>query len=104
MMLIKLFLSQRGLNEVFSGGLGSYGLTVMVASFLKGHPRIQSGQIDTDKSIGVLLIEFLELYGKLINYNEVGVGIDDDVGVFFNKVCQPKSEESLDIKRAYGGN
>jgi non-canonical poly(A) RNA polymerase PAPD5/7 len=36
--VIKVFLQQRELNEVYSGGLGSYAVLVMVASFLQMHP------------------------------------------------------------------
>jgi non-canonical poly(A) RNA polymerase PAPD5/7 len=36
--VIKVFLQQRELNEVYSGGLGSYSVLVMVASFLQMHP------------------------------------------------------------------
>lgn len=35
MLLLKQFLVQRHLNEVFSGGLGSYSLLCMIVSFLK---------------------------------------------------------------------
>ena len=34
-IILKTFLIQRGLNEVFTGGLGSYALFVLVSSFLK---------------------------------------------------------------------
>ena len=32
---VKSFLSQRGLNEVYTGGLGSYSVICMVISFLQ---------------------------------------------------------------------
>lgn len=35
--ILKLFLLQRNLNEVYSGGLGSYALLVSVVSFLQLH-------------------------------------------------------------------
>lgn len=35
MLILKQFLAQRLLNEVFMGGLGSYGLLILIASFLK---------------------------------------------------------------------
>ena len=35
MLLLKQFLVQRYLNEVYSGGLGSYGLLCLIASFVK---------------------------------------------------------------------
>ena len=34
-MVVKAFLSQRSLNEVFTGGLGSYSVICMVISFLQ---------------------------------------------------------------------
>ena len=34
MLILKQFLVQRHLNEVFSGGLGSYGLVIMISSFI----------------------------------------------------------------------
>ena len=34
-MIVKLFLSSRGLNEVFKGGLGSYTIICMVISFIQ---------------------------------------------------------------------
>lgn len=34
-MAIKLFLNQRSMNEVYTGGLGSYALVCMVVSFLQ---------------------------------------------------------------------
>jgi non-canonical poly(A) RNA polymerase PAPD5/7 len=41
--VIKVFLQQRELNEVYSGGLGSYAVLVMVASFLQMHPSRHHG-------------------------------------------------------------
>lgn len=34
-LVIKAFLSQRSMNEVYSGGLGSYSVICMVISFLQ---------------------------------------------------------------------
>lgn len=34
-MVVKAFLSQRSMNEVFTGGLGSYSVICMVISFLQ---------------------------------------------------------------------
>lgn len=34
-MIVKAFLAQRGLHEVFSGGLGSYSVICLVISFLQ---------------------------------------------------------------------
>jgi DNA polymerase sigma len=75
MLLLKQFLAQRHLNEVFTGGLGSYALLCMIASFLKIHPLIVSGEINPMENLGILLIEFFELYGKNFNYQEVGISV-----------------------------
>ncbi|CAG9460115.1 unnamed protein product [Pedinophyceae sp. YPF-701] len=37
-LTLKIFLQQRELNEVYTGGIGSYALLTMVASFLLTHP------------------------------------------------------------------
>lgn len=48
-LVLKVFLHQRQLNEVYSGGLGSYALLVMVASFLQMHPTRGTGDDDGHK-------------------------------------------------------
>lgn len=75
LLVMKQFLVVRGLNEVYMGGLGSYALTLLIASFLRLHPMLQSKWIRQDLNLGVLLIEFMELYGKLLNYDQVGVSL-----------------------------
>lgn len=37
-LLVKAFLNQRGMNEVFTGGLGSYSIICLVVSFLQVGP------------------------------------------------------------------
>lgn len=37
-LVIKMFLQQRELNEVYSGGIGSYALLTMIISHLFLHP------------------------------------------------------------------
>ena len=49
------------------------------------HPKIQTGEIDPMKNIGVLLIEFFELYGKSFDYNSVGIGFDEDGNTYYFK-------------------
>ena len=120
-LLVKAFLSQRGMNEVFTGGLGSYSIICMVVSFLQVrapclsllltgwqttetnnlllsssgdtplslsrgqlHPRIQTAQINPNRNIGLLFVEFLELYGKHFNYDQAGITLKGRGG-YFNK-------------------
>lgn len=75
LLVIKQFLKQRHLNEVFTGGLGSYALTLLIVNFLQLHPMIQYGWIRQGENLGVLLIEFFELYGKTFSYERVGISI-----------------------------
>lgn len=72
-LVIKQFLAQRGLNEVYTGGLGSYAIMLMVLSFLQMHPRPDVNSAKAN--LGVLLIEFLELYGCHFNYERVVISV-----------------------------
>ncbi|KAI3633969.1 hypothetical protein MIR68_007573 [Amoeboaphelidium protococcarum] len=84
MIVMKQFLLMRGLNEVFSGGLGSYGLTALIVSFLQLHPWIQGGHIVEMENLNVLLLEFFDLYGRRFNYDDVGISLLDG-GSYFKK-------------------
>ncbi|KAH9852744.1 hypothetical protein C2E23DRAFT_756340 [Lenzites betulinus] len=83
-LIIKSFLSQRSMNEVFTGGLGSYSIVCLAISFLQMHPKVRRGEIDPSKNLGVLVMEFFELYGCYFNYQEVGISLRDG-GSYFNK-------------------
>ncbi len=80
-MIIKQFLSVRRLNEVHTGGLGGFSIICLVYSFLRLHPRMITGSIDPMDNLGVLLIEFFELYGFNFGY--------DDVAIAFRNKTQP---------------
>lgn len=83
-MVVKCFLKQRGMNEVFSGGVGSYSVVCLCVSFLQMHPKIRRGEIDACRNLGVLLMDFFEIYGCYFNYEEVGISIRNG-GSYFNK-------------------
>ncbi|KAK1222953.1 hypothetical protein PQX77_014189 [Marasmius sp. AFHP31] len=83
-LITKMFLSQRGMNEVYTGGLGSYSIVCLVISFLQMHPKIRRGEIDPDRNLGVLLVEFFELYGKYFNYQNTGISIRGG-GTYYGK-------------------
>lgn len=74
-LVLKQFLLQRDLNEVFTGGIGSYSLFLMAVSFLQLHYR--EDVCSPNINIGVLLIEFFELYGRHFNYLQTGIRIKD---------------------------
>ncbi|KAJ7338359.1 hypothetical protein JRQ81_011389 [Phrynocephalus forsythii] len=72
-LVLKQFLLQRDLNEVFTGGISSYSLILMAISFLQLHPRFDARRCN--ENLGMLLIEFFELYGRNFNYLKTGIRI-----------------------------
>ncbi|XP_060776438.1 terminal nucleotidyltransferase 4A-like [Neoarius graeffei] len=71
--VLKQFLLQWDLNEVFTGGISSYCLILMAISFLQLHPRIDCRAVNIN--LGILLIEFFELYGRHFNYLKTGIRV-----------------------------
>ncbi|XP_076449394.1 uncharacterized protein LOC143285846 [Babylonia areolata] len=72
-LVLKQFLLQRDLNEVFTGGISSYSLTLLAISFLQLHRREEA--VKEGANLGVLLVEFFELYGRTFNYMRTGIRI-----------------------------
>ncbi|KAK9510875.1 hypothetical protein O3M35_005563 [Rhynocoris fuscipes] len=81
-LVLKQFLLQRDLNEVFHGGISSYSLILMTVSFLQLHPRAEV--LHPDCNLGVLLIEFFELYGRKFNYIKTAIRIKNG-GTYISK-------------------
>ncbi|KAM9851970.1 terminal nucleotidyltransferase 4A-like [Aulostomus maculatus] len=79
--VLKQFLLQRDLNEVFTGGISSYSLILMAISFLQLHPRIDTRRANIN--LGILLIEFFELYGRDFNYMKTGIRVNG--GAYLSK-------------------
>ncbi|KAK9390829.1 hypothetical protein V1515DRAFT_591712 [Lipomyces mesembrius] len=100
-MIVKYFLAKRDLNSVPNGGLGGFAVVCMVLSFFQMHPRIASGEILPEANLGVLLIQFLELYGKNFNYDVVGISVTGN-GSYFDKnrdnVLENRNRYSLAIR------
>ena len=97
-MVVKQFLSQRELNEVYTGGLGSYALILMCISHLQHHQSRRSvsetnrnavtdarkGKASIAGNLGELLLDFFETFGKRFNYFTVGMSVRDG-GSYYNK-------------------
>ena len=92
-MVLKVFLQQRELSEVYTGGIGSYALLVMVANFMQTHRSRfpgghgghggQGGGGEHDTNLGELLMDFFRLHGRTIAN---GVGVSCSMGgSFFQK-------------------
>lgn len=84
-MVLKVFLQQRELNEVYSGGIGSYALLVMVANFIQTHwSRFSKNDGDLGTNLGELLLDFFRLHGRALKQEVVGVSCSTG-GKFFRK-------------------
>ncbi|PQQ00030.1 non-canonical poly(A) RNA polymerase PAPD5 [Prunus yedoensis var. nudiflora] len=70
-LILKVFLQQRELNEVYSGGLGSYALLTMLMAMLHSHRECQ---VSSEQNLGVLLVNFFDFYGRKLNTSD----LDDD--------------------------
>ncbi|KAL9232429.1 hypothetical protein vseg_007543 [Gypsophila vaccaria] len=80
-LILKVFLQQRELNEVYSGGIGSYALLAMLIAMLKS---VNEGQRYPEHNLGVLLVKFFEFYAHKLNTWDVGVSCNGR-GTFFLK-------------------
>jgi non-canonical poly(A) RNA polymerase PAPD5/7 len=69
MMVLKLYLAKRQLHETYSGGVGSFVLSMMVLSFLQQRQRIHEVLHAQAWNLGSLLLDFFNLYGCTFNYN-----------------------------------
>ncbi|KAG0345868.1 hypothetical protein BG004_002897 [Podila humilis] len=93
-LLVKHFLLTKNMNEVFQGGIGSYTTMIMILSFLQMHPKIQQGLINPMDNLGVLFLEFFELYGTCFNYSKVGLSVSDG-GFYFDKIRHPVGQPNF---------
>ncbi|VDN13436.1 unnamed protein product [Dibothriocephalus latus] len=88
--VLKQFLLQRDLNEVWTGGISSYALILMTINFLQNsvpkHTEIE------DLNLGTLLIEVFELYGLKFNYMTTAIRVSDG-GAYVRKEEVQKNME-----------
>jgi predicted nucleotidyltransferase len=82
LMVLKCFLQQRSLNEVFSGGLGSYSVLLLVVSHLQMFSYNFPG---SKANLGMALQHFFHLYGRLFNYCLAGIRVKGG-GCYYDKV------------------
>ena len=83
--VLKYFLAARGLNEPYTGGVGSFLLQLMIVAFLQHRERdaVNFKRLGV-YNLGALLLEFLQLYGIEFNYFSTGISVRYD-GFFFPK-------------------
>lgn len=85
LVTLKFYLQQLAINEPYNGGLGSYSLSLMLASFLQMHPKTNNASGRTEANLGYLLLDFFALYGKQFNYFHTGISVRGD-GSYFSKI------------------
>ncbi|KAK3037945.1 hypothetical protein RJ639_031836, partial [Escallonia herrerae] len=112
-LILKVFLQQRELNEVYSGGIGSYALLAMLIAMLRLDVVLRKvvvhisrflflnlllvpcdgfdcnlnfwdWQVSPEHNLGVLLVNFFDIYGRKLNTCDVGVSCNG-AGTFFFK-------------------
>eukprot|EP00899_Mesostigma_viride_P026597 jgi/Mesvir1/7121/Mv09223-RA.1 len=66
-LVLKVWLLQRGFNEVFTGGIGSYCLINMIVS----HLQLHGGETD----LGKLLLSFFHFFGTAFDYESSTIAI-----------------------------
>lgn len=83
--VVKYFLKQRGLNDTYSGGIGSFLLFCMVISSIQQHPALRAERKNYARfTLGHYLMYFLKLFGEELNYETTGISIRGE-GAFFKK-------------------
>ena len=83
--VLKYFMAARGLNQPYTGGVGSFLLQMMIVSFLQHRER--DDKINRRLSVpnlGALLLEFFEFFSTDFNFITTGISIRFD-GFFFPK-------------------
>ncbi|TYG82237.1 hypothetical protein ES288_D01G071300v1 [Gossypium darwinii] len=80
-LILKVFLQQRDLNEVYSGGIGSYALLAMIIAMLQ---NLSESRAYPEHNLGMLLVHFFDFYGRKLNTVDVGVSCKER-GTFFLK-------------------
>lgn len=97
--IVKQFLMMRGLNDVATGGLGGFSVTCLVTSLLQNMPEVQRGTLIPEHHLGLILMEFLNLYGN--EFNTTTTGIRMTPPYYFDKVCHPPHNSRLEKLTCY---
>lgn len=91
--VLKYFLAARGLNQPYSGGMGSFMLQMMIVSFLQHREReFAYNRMPSSYNLGSLLVDFFELYSMDFNYIIVGISVRFD-GYYFPKGATDRKDD-----------
>ncbi|XP_073006870.1 uncharacterized protein [Typha latifolia] len=84
-LILKVFLQQRELNEVYSGGIGSYALLTMLITHLQMHwkgQELQGLHQSMEQNLGILLVNFFDFFGRKLNNWDIGVSCSSKSSFF----------------------
>jgi non-canonical poly(A) RNA polymerase PAPD5/7 len=99
--VLKYFMAARGLNQPYTGGVGSFLLQMMIVSFLQHREReCAHNRRPVLYNLGALLIDFFELYSTDFNFITTGVSIRFD-GFYFPKGATDKKKDFWQEKRPF---
>lgn len=99
--VLKYFMASRGLNQPYTGGVGSYMLQLMIISFLQHREReCRYNRRQTNFCLGGILVEFFEHYSLDFNFVTTGVSVRFD-GFFFPKGATDRKKEFWQPNRPF---
>jgi non-canonical poly(A) RNA polymerase PAPD5/7 len=99
--VLKYFTASRGLNEPYSGGIGSFLLQLLIVSFLQHRERDAINfRRPSPYNLGCLLVEFCELYGMDFNFVTTAISVRHD-GYYFPKGAKDKREHFFQSSRPF---
>ena len=79
-VVLKYLLTVCGLNEVYTGGLGSYALFLMVIASIQQHSLSSTGPV----TLSSALLHFFSFFGSEFPFSEKGISVREE-GSFFDK-------------------
>lgn len=95
--VLKQFLYQRNLHDVFYGGISSFILILLLVSFLQHYPH---RSFIARPNLGKLLISFFEFYGTKFFYEDTGISVLNG-GSYFSKKDRIQTLEKGDHSQLY---
>jgi non-canonical poly(A) RNA polymerase PAPD5/7 len=99
--VLKYFMASRGLNQPYTGGVGSFMLQMMIVSFLQQRERdIYNNRRPSVYNLGALLIEFFELYSMDFNFITTGISVRFD-GFYFPKGAADRKKNFWQPQRPF---
>ncbi|XP_044718991.1 cid1 family poly A polymerase domain-containing protein [Hirsutella rhossiliensis] len=78
--IVKHFLLMRGLNEPVNGGIGGFSVICLVVSMLQTMPQLQGRGVTDEEHLGLLLLDFFELYGCHFRHKTNAISLKGTVG------------------------